>query len=498
MHILSLFRNKFVVLSICLIINLVSHFRFFHTPPRNVHVWRQCNTLAVARNFYHEDMNILKPRVDRRLDTEGVTGMQFPSYEYLVALAYHAFGEYAWVHHLISLIITSLGIIGMYLLANYLLASALAAGIAAWSYTFSPELFYFGFLALPDILALAASVWGLYLFIKWFEKGKNTDWVLSLCCITLAGLTKIQFLAVGFFIAVYVWMYFKRYTPEHTLKKFFQLLAFTLVSVGFTLSWYIYSVRMIEESGLSDFGIRFNPVKDWESGMNTLTKNLISDLPELLMNYGSFALLLIGVFIFLKKNAWKSKWFLPMLAWTLALLAYHIIELGQMDVHTYYMMPYLPVLFLASAYGAKQLESRRIYRILLIVLLLEQPIHAYARIVPARWNNNDTRVPPELYQEESRKELMQSSKPGELSIVGPDISGCIYFYFLEKKGFGFADKSDLLDRINDKTLIESYIERGAKNLYTNDSTVWKDAAINKYLSDTYTQVGNFRVYILKK
>ena len=46
-----------------------------------LHVWRQCNTMAVARNFYEEGMDILRPRVDRRGSTDGVTGMQFPSYE---------------------------------------------------------------------------------------------------------------------------------------------------------------------------------------------------------------------------------------------------------------------------------------------------------------------------------------------------------------------------------------------------------------------------------
>ena len=37
-------------------------------------------------------MNILQPRVDRRNATNGVTGMQFPSYEWLVAGGYQLFG----------------------------------------------------------------------------------------------------------------------------------------------------------------------------------------------------------------------------------------------------------------------------------------------------------------------------------------------------------------------------------------------------------------------
>ena len=151
-----------------LIISAISHLPFINLGPRSVHVWRQCNTLAVARNFYQEDMDIMNPRVDRRLDSNGVTGMQFPSYEYIVALGYKTFGLHNWVHRLVSLLITFWGAIGMFLLSRLLLKHDIAAGFAALAYTFSPDLYYFGFSALPDILALGSSVWGLYYFLKWF------------------------------------------------------------------------------------------------------------------------------------------------------------------------------------------------------------------------------------------------------------------------------------------------------------------------------------------
>ncbi|MBL7922863.1 MAG: hypothetical protein JNL88_01560, partial [Bacteroidia bacterium] len=60
-------------------LNILLHAPFLHLPPCSIHVWRQCNTLAVARNFYEEDPNILRPRVDRRGESTGVTGMQFPA-----------------------------------------------------------------------------------------------------------------------------------------------------------------------------------------------------------------------------------------------------------------------------------------------------------------------------------------------------------------------------------------------------------------------------------
>ncbi len=492
--IIEILINKKLILAICLILNLLIHLPFINLPPRSVHVWRQANTLAVARNFYQEDMDILNPRVDRRLDTDGVTGMQFPSYEFIVALAYQIFGEFNWVHRLISLLISSFGIIGMYLLTLKLFQSPIAAATAAISYCFSSELFYFGFTALPDILALSASVWGLYLFINWIENGKFNQFILSLFLITLAGLTKLQFLAVGFFIATYLMQNWKLIG-----KKWLLLIVYAFTSVGLTLAWYFRSIQLIKSSGLADFGLTFKPIANFQLGIQTIIKNLTSDLPELLLNFAAFALLLIGIFYFFKNKKWNSKWFLPLLVWSIALWAYHIIELGQMNVHSYYMMPYLPILFLIIAYASKELFKSQKLTTLLIILLFAQPLLASVRIIPARWTKADPGIPFELYENGSRIELINAIPKNSLCVVGPDISGCIYFYFLEKKGFGFDNTSDLLwMKNNNKTYLKDAIDRGAEYLISNDSSINNNQEILNYIDKEIKQVGSFRIYQLNK
>lgn len=67
--------------------------------------------MAVARNFYEEDMNILRPRVDRRADTDGITGMQFPSYEWLVVGSYQLLGFHENLPRLLNWLIYTAGIL---------------------------------------------------------------------------------------------------------------------------------------------------------------------------------------------------------------------------------------------------------------------------------------------------------------------------------------------------------------------------------------------------
>ncbi len=481
------------ILGFVLIINILSHLPFVNQGPRSVHVWRQSNTLAVARNFHREEMNILKPRVDRRLDTNGVTGMQFPSYEYLLAILYKIFGEHNSLHRLLSLLISSWGIIGMYFLTKFLLKNELAAAFSAAAYAFSPDLFYFGFSALPDILALACSVWGLYFFLSWFlQKPKPHFYLAALSLLILAGLTKIQFLAVGFFIAPLIFMY-----ADVSRSRIFSLLTFGLLATAVPIAWYIYSVHLIETSGLRDFGIAFRPLNDFSLAVQTISKNLISDLPDILLNYASFLLFISAIYFFFKNKFWSSKWFMPMLCYTIALIAYHIIELNQMGVHSYYMMPYLPLLFLMIAYAVRSMQKFNWSSNLILFLLILEPILAAARILPSRFLKEDPGIPMALYNEDKRKILVNASPENELCIVGPDVSGCIYFYHLEKKGFGFDNSEDLLAAYNnEQSRLENYISRGAKFLYTNDTALIHRPEIQK-LFTLESSVDDFRVLKLK-
>jgi hypothetical protein len=105
----SLLADRRKTLFLGIFASFLLHLPFLGLPPQSSHVWRQTNTLAVAVNFSEESMDILRPRVNLREDGDGVTGMQFPSYEWGLAWCFKAFGQGYWVHHLYSLLILFIG-----------------------------------------------------------------------------------------------------------------------------------------------------------------------------------------------------------------------------------------------------------------------------------------------------------------------------------------------------------------------------------------------------
>jgi Dolichyl-phosphate-mannose-protein mannosyltransferase len=481
-------------------LSLLLHLPFFPLPPKGAHSWRQCNTMAVARNFYEEDMDIMRPRVDRRGTSDGVTGMQFPAYEWAVAAAYQVFGFHEALPRIINWLIFSLGAVACYALVRLLSRSGWAGAVAAWAFTWSPELFYHGINALPDVLALSASIGGLYFFLRWYQSagGAAGSYALALLLTTLAGLTKLQFLAIGAPIAVLVLrdLWLQRLDWR---RRALPLVVFAGVAVGLPLAWYARAVRLIKESGLADFGLELRPATSLAAGLRTLRDNLCSDLPELLVGFPGFVLLLLGGWALARGHYGRRHWFAPLLGWALILLAYHLIELSQMDVHQYYMLPYLPLLVLTVALGATWLQQQKKGVLWLGLLLALQPVAAAVRIIPSRWGGGPREIPPALYYPDSRAALETAVPNNALCLVGPDVSGCKYFYFLHKKGFGFGAPEDLWSaRPDGSTLLDSAVRHGARYLYTSDSTVLGHARVQPYLGREIKRVGEFRVLELRR
>ena len=467
------------------------HVFFLNLPPKSMHLWRQSHTLAVARNFYQEEMNIFHPRVDNRFDTNGITGSHFPSFEFGLASLYHITGEHFWTQRCYCLLLHLMGIWGIYLLAKQLTSNVLYANFGAWAYAWSPLLFYYGITALPDDLALPFTIWGLYCFLAWFNAwvGENKFTiglaVATFFFLTVAGLTKLQYLAVGFFILVHI----LQNRGKLELKHWIAFILLGITCSGLSIGWYLYARKQIEISGLKDFGLSFKPETEFARGLNTVLSNLSSSLPEMLLNYSSFILLLIGLYFFWKRKS-QSRLFVPLLVWAGVFMAYHLIELRQMEDHDYYMMPYLPLLVIAVAFGTWK-SFMQFPKWVTIILLLIQPVLAFTRIAPSRFLSEETEEKKILYIPEARQKLSECVPSDALCVVGPDDSRCIYFYLLNKKGFGFGEEGI------SQELLQEYIRKGAKYLYTSKKEIAEQQELAPYIGPVMCTESNFYVYSLK-
>lgn len=486
----NVFENELNAVLLCIGVSLMVHLPFMDMPPRGTHTWRQCNTLSVARNFYEEDMNILRPRIDRREDTDGVTGMQFPSYEFTVASVYHVFGEEDWVARIIQFIFFGFGIWGMYRLVLVLSENRLLAGITAWLYTWSPEMFYHGINALPDVLALSASIWGLYLFLSHLKTGGNLQLLGSLLLLILAGATKLQYLAVGGAMGMALLI---RWSRNFSRGQLFKMIGFGITTIGMSLGWYAYARELQKENHLPDFGIAVQSFPSFSEVMEILRINLQMDIPESLLGFGTFAAFIFGAIFVFREKKWRTAGGTALLGWLLVLITYHILELKQMESHQYYMMPHIPIMIMLAGFGVLRLMNTK-WRSVAILILIAAPVFAGIRIIPARWMDNP-QVNKNLYDETIRNEIISYIPQGELAICGSDNSLGIYPYFLHIKGFAFNDQYSLTSEKRGQLFIENWIERGATVLVTDRSA--EELDVSAYVHEELYHDNGFWIYRLK-
>lgn len=91
---------------------------------------------------------------------------------------------------------------------------------------------------------------------------------------------------------------------------------------------------------------------------------------------------------------------------------------------------------------------------------------AMIRILPARWMKDDLGIPAALADNTMRQQLINAVPDHESVITIPDESGCIWLYFLHKKGFSYPDET-LFTTMNDQgeIIFDEYKRRGARWVY---------------------------------
>ncbi len=470
------------------------HQPFLDNPPYSQHTWRQTLTLSVADNYLQEDNNLFRPRINNRGTTEGVTGMHFPLYEWTVAQVYRVVGSQFWVHRLLSFLLTVMGAWFLVLITNRWFGHEATGLIAGIFYLFSPEVFFNGFIALPDAMGLPMVLMGLWYFMRWWDSKRLFYLLLATIGILLGGLIKLQYLGIGFFI---VGMLIRDW-KQLTLRDFVYLLIFGLLTVAPVLGWYKYSTWLIAESGMADVGLELKPADSWSFALYVLYKNIVMDLPEVLLGYVASFGLVAGIYqVIRSKQIHKQPLFWPFLIFTIGFSCYHIMELKVLEHHQYYMMPYLPLLIPFAARGLTNLVKRQEILAGMMVLTV---VLCGLRMIPARFNG-PTYVPEAFWQAELRSEIRQALKPSgdeTLIITGPDESMCINFFFLNSQGWSFRDSTELLAK--DSTglpAIGRWAKAGAKYYVSDDQSLEQIPGVKKWLKPDYRQIGEFRIYKLQ-
>ncbi|HXP48539.1 MAG TPA: hypothetical protein VN922_01230, partial [Bacteroidia bacterium] len=116
------------------------------------------------------------------------------------------------------------------------------------------------------------------------------------------------------------------------------------------------------------------------------------------------------------------------------------------------------------------------------------PLTAFLRI-HNRWNTVEPGFNEDIYNH--RTELRNAVPDNALCVIGDDESTYIYYYYLHKKGWSFAN-----DYLPGDTL-KAMISKGARYMYSDSRKLESDSLIHIHLDKLIMKQGTINVYSLK-
>jgi len=474
---------KYGILALIAVISTAMHYPHLKKDLISYHVWRQTQTQTVINNFYEEDFNILNPRINKRGNGDGEFRMEFPIMQWLVAGIYKITGPSVTVTRIIMLLIGFIAIIGLYSLLNQLFNNTFVSAAGAWAFAFSPSFYYYTINPMPDNFALAAGIWGLAFSFKWYDTYKTRFIILSSFMISLAALAKLPFIL---YYTVPAATFIRQCLFNKPQKKCISLLVYPLLFVIFPAAWYISVIpgwhgnKIV--SGILSFDGNFLQLLDYYQ------HNLISTLPELLINYGALLFFLSSFYFIVKHKIYKHDKFFPLALSGSALILYYLFEANTIaKVHDYYLFVFYPYLFILVAYGIKKLmcNNKPFITGFSLLLLLILPVTCYLRM-KNRWDLSHPGFNKDLYT--YKEELRQAVPDTALVVAGSDESGYIFLYYIHKKGWTFNNALS-----HDE--LEKMIANGAQYLYAD--TITNTESFYSLIDTRLARFGSINIYKLK-
>jgi len=331
-------RHRRAGLGLWVALGLAGLLRLHHVdaPLLGTNSWRQCDNAIVARNFYAHGYRLLWPETDRPGPGSHYVQMEFPAYQFAVALLYRVLGIQDVLGRWVSLVMSLLGTLALYRLALRWLDRD-AARWAAACFVILPLNAYYGRAFMVESTMLACLLTGVWSFDRWLTERSTPAFWLAAVSIALGCLLKVVSLYIGAVLLHLAWIRLgSGWWRRPALWGFA-----ALVIVPVTL-WYVHSIHLYDATGLTLMG-------DWRYGSDkwgtwgTLTtwewwnRILFQRLAEKHLTWFGFALFAAGLAM---PHRHPTERLLD--TWLLAVVAYSMIVAHGAFVHEHYQLPFIP------------------------------------------------------------------------------------------------------------------------------------------------------------
>ena len=465
-------------------LSFVLHIQIIPLDFQGKHAWRQTQTMWNIKNFTESDANILNPRVSHyNYNDSNILRYEFPIMQWTIGMVQRLVGQHPAVVRIMIFLISIWGSIGFFKLLRRMKFEASSALTGLFLYLFSPVMFFYMVNPLPDNLALAASMWYLYYTLSYYRKGKHHLIVLAAICLLLATLAKLPYLMLSI---VGIYFFFNSiYRDKSKFLPQVKVAALQLCILLPALAWYYWVIPTW--SGNDVLTGVFGTKTDWARNYEILQHHIKIMFPQVLLYASVWIPFFVGLFASFKRLK-EEKWVWYMLGITVLYLLLQWDVIGT--VHDYYLMPFLPAIYIMVSIGIEKLLSFRsfIFKGIVLLCVISAPFVSYYVSIDKWyiiWFNKD------LYTH--RTALIEAVPNDAKCIILNDVSMHVFAYQINKKGYVYNGSSLPADFVNG--LIK---DKGAEYLYCDSRKFDQRDDILPMLDSLLLEAGSIKVFSLKQ
>jgi len=318
-------------------------------PPLEIaHSWRQAFTAMVTRNYVELGMDWLHPRIDMAGEKSGIVGAEFPLFNFLSFLVSKLFGYQHWHGRIVNLIVVMWGAYSFYCVLKSMLSERVAYFsmvvllCSSW-FTFSRKI-------MPDTFSVSLVLVGLRYGFSFWNSGRWSHWFFAVVAIALGVLSKIPAMSLLAIVGLPL------FVKVDNVKRVVWVILGVVISVAPALLWYFYWVPKLNSTYGYHLYFPKGLVEGWQE-IKPLWRLLLEKF--YFTSYYSFLALLLGmlgVWALIRRKQKPVAVALALIAFVFGLF---ILKTGAVfPQHTYYSIPFIPVMALLSGLGLDYLNGQ--------------------------------------------------------------------------------------------------------------------------------------------
>lgn len=343
------------------------HFENITAPPLDTHGWRQVLTLMVTRNFWEVDWNIFYPRIDIGGEFTGITGCEFPVFNYLMYFFDLCFGYQDWYGRLINSLVSCASLWYFY----QIIKRVSSEPIAFFSTLFLGTSIFFKYSrkTMPDTFSLGLVIIGVYFAMRFLENKQNRHLILSFLLITFGILSKMP-------SACFLCFLIPPFLDKNVaMKNKIKLAATISVGVGIMSMWYFVWVPYLIDTYKYPFYWPYSLLDGWKELVRLSESAWVRFNVDAFGTRTSFLVCMLGSGgILLQKQRQLSAIF----ATYSLIFFFFILKTGvTFPTHEYYIIPYLPVMCTAAGYFIANWQINKYVKVVLAFLFLNMNLNQH-------------------------------------------------------------------------------------------------------------------------